>query len=70
MQLDMANFTIQVSKPDIIANSVELERRKFADYLAVQAGNEIIDKILFKLLFVILTHRWSADYKKMAVKTL
>lgn len=38
MQLDMANFTIQISKPDIVANSVELERKKFADFLAVQPG--------------------------------
>ncbi|CAG9858632.1 unnamed protein product [Phyllotreta striolata] len=37
MKLDMANFTIQVAKPDIIAASVELERKKFADYLAVQS---------------------------------
>ncbi|XP_028136942.1 T-complex protein 11-like protein 1 [Diabrotica virgifera virgifera] len=36
MQLDMANFTLQMARPDIIACSVELERKKFADYLAVQ----------------------------------
>lgn len=32
----MANFTIQMVKPDIIAHSVEYERKKFADILAVQ----------------------------------
>uniref|UniRef100_A0A1Y1KKC3 T-complex protein 11-like protein 1 n=1 Tax=Photinus pyralis TaxID=7054 RepID=A0A1Y1KKC3_PHOPY len=36
MALDMANFTIEMVRPDIIAHSVELERKKFADYLAVQ----------------------------------
>ncbi|XP_018333042.1 T-complex protein 11-like protein 1 [Agrilus planipennis] len=36
MALDMANFTIDMVRPDIIAHSVELERKKFADYLAVQ----------------------------------
>lgn len=39
MALDMANFTIEMVRPDIIAHSVELERKKFADYLAVQTGN-------------------------------
>lgn len=38
MQLDMANFTLQMIKPDIINHSVELEREKFANYLAVQPG--------------------------------
>lgn len=37
MQLDMANFTLQIIRPDIINHSVELEREKFAKYLAVQA---------------------------------
>ncbi|KAF5284567.1 hypothetical protein FQR65_LT02393 [Abscondita terminalis] len=36
MALDMANFTIEMVKPDIIAHSVELERKKFANYLAVK----------------------------------
>ncbi|KAJ8946275.1 hypothetical protein NQ318_023125 [Aromia moschata] len=36
MQLDMANFTLQMARPDIIACSVDLERKKFADFLAVQ----------------------------------
>lgn len=38
MALDMANFTIQLAKPDIIAHSVEIERKKFADILAIQPG--------------------------------
>ncbi|KRT82442.1 hypothetical protein AMK59_3549, partial [Oryctes borbonicus] len=37
MVLDMANFTIEMAKPEIIAHSVELERKKFADFLSVQA---------------------------------
>ncbi|KAI4464039.1 testis-specific protein pbs13 t-complex 11 [Holotrichia oblita] len=37
MVLDMANFTIELAKPEIIAHSVELERKKFADFLSVQA---------------------------------
>ncbi|XP_066261443.1 T-complex protein 11-like protein 1 [Euwallacea similis] len=36
MQLDMANFALQIIKPDIINHSVELEREKFTKYLAVQ----------------------------------
>lgn len=38
MVLDMANFTIEMAKPEIIAHSVELERKKFADLLSVQVG--------------------------------
>lgn len=38
MHLDMANFTLQIIRPDIINHSVELEREKFAKYLEVQAG--------------------------------
>lgn len=36
MALDMANFAIEIAKPDIIAHSVDYERKKFADYLSVQ----------------------------------
>ncbi|XP_022906306.1 T-complex protein 11-like protein 1 [Onthophagus taurus] len=36
MALDMANFTIEMVKSEIIAHSVELERKKFADYLSIQ----------------------------------
>ncbi|KAF5302315.1 hypothetical protein FQA39_LY10354 [Lamprigera yunnana] len=36
MALDMANFTIEMVRSDIIAHSVELERKKFSNYLAIQ----------------------------------
>lgn len=39
MKLDMANFTLAMTKPEIIANSIEIERKKFADYLAISPGN-------------------------------
>jgi hypothetical protein len=49
MKLDMANFTLQMARPDIIACSVELERKKFADFLAVQNdGLEHTKKWLLK----------------------
>ncbi|EFA01622.1 T-complex protein 11-like protein 1 [Tribolium castaneum] len=49
MKLDMANFTLQMVRPDIIAHSVELERKKFADFLAVQSdGLERTKKWLLK----------------------
>lgn len=38
MALDMANFTIAMARPDIIAHSVEFERKKFSDYLSLQPG--------------------------------
>jgi hypothetical protein len=38
MKLDMANFTIYLIRPDIIAVSVEYERKKFAEFLNIQAG--------------------------------
>jgi len=37
MKLDMANFTIDLIRPDIIAVSVEYERKKFAEFLNIQA---------------------------------
>lgn len=40
MKLDMANFTLAMTKPEIIANSVEIERKKFADYLAITPGKK------------------------------
>nr|XP_023015221.1 T-complex protein 11-like protein 1 [Leptinotarsa decemlineata] len=36
MLLDMANFTLQMARPDIITHSVDWERKKFADFLALQ----------------------------------
>lgn len=46
MKLDMANFTLAMTKPEIIANSVEIERKKFADYLAITPGNYYYFKFL------------------------
>ncbi|XP_049825303.1 T-complex protein 11-like protein 1 isoform X2 [Aethina tumida] len=49
MVLDMANFTLRLARPDIIACSVELERKKFADFLAIQSdGLEQTRKWLLK----------------------
>lgn len=49
MKLDMANFTLQMARPDIIAHSVELERKKFSDFLAVQSdGLEHTKKWILK----------------------
>lgn len=49
MKLDMANFTLHISRPDIIANSIEIERKKFADYLAVQPGKQFCDNLYTKV---------------------
>lgn len=38
MKLDMANFTINVMRPQIVANSVEYEKMKFAEYLKLDPG--------------------------------
>jgi hypothetical protein len=38
MLMDMANFTIKVIRPDVIAQSVEYEKMKFAEFLNIQAG--------------------------------
>lgn len=37
MKLDMANFTINLIRPDVIAVSVEYEKKKFAEFLNIQA---------------------------------
>lgn len=37
MLMDMANFTIKVFRPDVIAQSVEYEKMKFAEFLNIQA---------------------------------
>ena len=36
MKIDMANFIIGVTKPEILTQSIEWERKKFAEVLAVQ----------------------------------
>lgn len=38
MKLDMANFKIDVLRPHIVANSVQYEKQKFADYLKLNKG--------------------------------
>lgn len=35
MALDIANFTLEISKPEIIARSVEIERCRFGDFLQI-----------------------------------
>lgn len=37
MKLDLANFTISMIRPNIIASSIEYERTKFAEFLKIQA---------------------------------
>lgn len=68
MKLDMANFTLAITKPEIIANSVEIERKKFADYLAITPGifqmNNVLNKIMSLLPF-----RRLRNHKKVAFKT-
>lgn len=39
MTLDMANFSIGVIKPDIVAASVEYEKKHFKQLLETQSGN-------------------------------
>lgn len=36
MRLDMANFTINVARPIIIANLVQYEKEKFKEFLKIQ----------------------------------
>ncbi|XP_050307825.1 T-complex protein 11-like protein 1 isoform X2 [Anthonomus grandis grandis] len=65
MHLDMANFTLQVIKPDIINHSVELEREKFSSYLAVQAdGLQHTRKWLLKHLKTDERVPSKVDYEK------
>ncbi len=40
MRIDMANFTIRMSRPHIAANCVEYERAKFEDYLKITPGKK------------------------------
>lgn len=39
MKIDMANFTITIMRPQIMASSVQYEKQKFADFLKLQTGN-------------------------------
>lgn len=64
MKLDMANFTLAMTKPEIIANSVEIERKKFADYLAITPGKKFVSffscfiNINFILDGLEITRKW------------
>lgn len=49
MRLDLANFTITMMRPNIVASSVEYEKAKFAEFLKVQAdGLQYTRKWLLK----------------------
>lgn len=37
MRLDLANYTITMIRPNIVASSIEYEKAKFAEFLKVQA---------------------------------
>lgn len=37
MRLDLANFTITMMRPNIVASSIEYEKAKFAEFLKVQS---------------------------------
>ena len=38
MKLDMANFHIQQARPLIVDQSVDYEKKKFKEFLAIQVG--------------------------------
>ena len=42
MRIDMANFTIRMSRPHIAACSIEYERSKFEDYLKITPGMKLV----------------------------
>ena len=42
MRIDMANFAIQQVRPHIIAQSVEYEKKKFAEYLSTTNGEHMV----------------------------
>ena len=48
MKMDMANFTIQQIRPFIQKQSVEYERKKFKEFLDVQAGKNSAIEIITK----------------------
>lgn len=49
MKLDMANFTIEMYKPLLIANSIEYEKNKFKEYLAIQPGKFILYQVILSI---------------------
>jgi hypothetical protein len=38
MKMDLANFTIDMMRPTIIAEGVEYQKKKFAEFLSIQEG--------------------------------
>ncbi|XP_018406006.1 PREDICTED: T-complex protein 11-like protein 1 isoform X1 [Cyphomyrmex costatus] len=49
MRLDLANFTITMMRPNIIASSIEYEKAKFADFLKINSnGLQYTEKWLLK----------------------
>lgn len=38
MKIDMANFQLQTIKPQLLQQSIEYERKKFAQYLEANPG--------------------------------
>ncbi|EZA54345.1 T-complex protein 11-like protein 1 [Ooceraea biroi] len=49
MRLDLANFTITMMRPNIIASSIEYEKAKFADFLKVNSnGLQYTEKWLLR----------------------
>jgi len=49
MRLDLANFTITMMRPNIVASSIEYEKAKFADFLKVNSnGLQYTEKWLLK----------------------
>lgn len=62
MKLDMANFTITLIRPDIVASSVEYEKLKFSEYLKVhEDGLELTRKWLLKHLQIDKISGFPAD---------
>ena len=41
MKLDMANFHIQQARPLIVDQSVDYEKKKFKEFLAIQVHREM-----------------------------
>ena len=49
MRLDLANFTITMMRPNIIASSIEYEKAKFADFLKINSnGLQYTEKWLLR----------------------
>lgn len=67
MKLDMANFTIQLFRPDIVASSVEYERKKFKEFLAIQPDGLAVTR---KWLLKHISNKESVDHSPEGIKKL